>query len=330
MPRSPALSYELLETFIRVVEADGNAAVAARQLDINQPSMSKRLAVLQKPGPLLPLPWLYREGKTWKSTPEGERVRPAVQEMIRRYEQLKQSLGAATTDVPDVSLACGQEAIKDFVLTAVMRFRKLNPHARLCIATPSGRERIHGVITGMYDLALVTQESHDSLYSEPLLEDRFVLAAVARLPKEESKAAWHRRFLELPAEKSAPASALAGLPLLLPERGRGRREQFDQWAHRAGVTVLDVALELGGWDAILTYAAAGLGVGFATERAARRFMQTQGKLEVRTLSKTAFPPDAVRLIARKAHGADRPLLNPLADAFYQTLREAARLDEVSA
>ena len=333
MPRTTSLSYELLETFIRVVEADGDAAVAARQLNINQPSMSKRLAVLQRPG-LLPQPWLFRQGKTWKLTPEGERVRPAVQEMIRRYEQLKQSLTVGATDLPDVSLACGQEAIKDIVLSAVKQFRKAHPHGRLCIATPSGRDRIQGVATGVYDLALVTEDPQEraatgselserlqaiarqSLYVEPLLEDRFVLVATARLPKEESKAAWHRRFLELPAQKPVRATALAGLPLLLPERGRSRREQFDRWARQADVTVLDVAVELGGWEAILTYASEGLGVGLATERSARRFLQGHGRLEVRTLSETEFPPDAVRLITRKAHGADRPLLTPSAETFW--------------
>ena len=63
MPRSSRLSPELLETFITVLEAGGDAALAAEQLNINQPSMSKRLALLQRPGPLVDRPWLVRREK---------------------------------------------------------------------------------------------------------------------------------------------------------------------------------------------------------------------------------------------------------------------------
>ncbi len=342
MPRPSRLSYELLETFIRVVEANGDAAAAARQLNINQPSMSKRLSLLQTAGKLLPQAWLVRQGKTWKLTAEGARVREAVHDMVRRYEQLQSFLTAGATELADVSLACGQEAVKDFVLTAVKQFRRQHPHWRLRVATPAGKERVNGVATGVYDLALVTHEPDEGpsdtrqvtdeleqvarrpLYVEPLLEDRAVLAAAPRLGRDESKAAWHRRFVQLPADAQVSAGALAGLPLILPERGRGRREQFDRWARAADIGPLDVVLEVGGWEAILTYAAEGVGVGLATARSAARFVRRQGKLEVRVLDERAFPPDTVRLVARKAHRADEPALSTAAAAFLEVLREAAR------
>jgi DNA-binding transcriptional LysR family regulator len=331
------LSYELLETFVRVVEAGGDAAAAARRLNINQPSMSKRLSLLQTAGKLLPQAWLARQGKTWLLTPEGQRVREAVQDMVRRYEQLQDFLSAGATDLVDVALACGQEAVKDFVLTAVRQFRRQHPHWRLRVATPGGRERVNGVATGVYDLALVTHEPDSGrpasrvadeleqvarrpLYVEALLQDRAVLAAAPRLGRDEGKAAWHRRFVQLPADEPVPAAALPGLPLILPESGRGRREQFDRWARAAGAAPLDVVLELGGWEAILTYAAEGLGVGLATERAAARFVRGKGRLEVRRLDERDFPPDTVRLVARKAPRADRPQLSRPAEAFLQVLR----------
>jgi DNA-binding transcriptional LysR family regulator len=332
MPRPSQLSFDLLETFLRVVEADGDAAAAARLLDINQPSMSKRLAVLQRPGPLLPRPWLVRRGKTWRLTAEGERVLEAVREMVRRREQLHDFLHARADDLPDVSVACGQEAVTDLVLPAVKRFRRRRPHGRVRIATPSGRDRVTGVATGVYDLALITHEpdrrpsdkieqmARRPLYVESLLEDRPVLAA-ARSGGDEGKAAWRRRFVQLPADEPAPATVLVGLPLILPERGRGRREQFDLWAKVADVGPLDVVVEVGGWAAILAYAAAGLGVGLATERSAARFLRGGGRLEVRRLDATAFPADTVRLLAPKAHRDDRPQLSPAAEEFLQALRD---------
>ena len=50
MPRSSRLSIELLQTFLSLLEDQGDALAAAAKLEINQPSMSKRLAVMQHTG----------------------------------------------------------------------------------------------------------------------------------------------------------------------------------------------------------------------------------------------------------------------------------------
>src|ERR1700733_6255396 len=77
MPRPVTLSLDLLQTFLLLVEHEGDASVTAQQLGINQPSMSKRLSFLQHSGRVLVKPWLVREGKTWKLTVEGQKVLPA-------------------------------------------------------------------------------------------------------------------------------------------------------------------------------------------------------------------------------------------------------------
>lgn len=51
MPRPSTLSLELLQTFLVLLRDDGDAAVTTRELDINQPSMSKRLSIFQHAGP---------------------------------------------------------------------------------------------------------------------------------------------------------------------------------------------------------------------------------------------------------------------------------------
>ena len=85
-----------------------------------------------------------------------------------------------------------------------------------------------------------------------------------------------------------------------------------------------MALELGGWETVLHYAAAGLGVAFATERSVARYVKTHGPLLVRRLSPKEFPPDAVRLVSRKGHGVDRPDLSPLAAEMRKFLLEGAK------
>src|SRR5690349_2044595 len=48
MPRRASLSVELLDTFLRLLENGGDAARTATELGLNQPSMSKRMALLQR------------------------------------------------------------------------------------------------------------------------------------------------------------------------------------------------------------------------------------------------------------------------------------------
>ena len=74
MSRPANLPFELLQTFLLLVESRGNAKAATEQLRIKQPSMSKRLSRLQFPGKTLEHPWIFRDGKTWLPTAEGKRV----------------------------------------------------------------------------------------------------------------------------------------------------------------------------------------------------------------------------------------------------------------
>src|SRR5262245_50344005 len=159
MPRKASLSMELLETFLSVLRHDGNAAEAARELELNQPSMSKRLSFLQHAGHVLARPWLVREGKTWRLTDEGSRVRPAVEEIVRRLQLLRHAAAGPAT--PGVSLACGQQAAATFVRDALVRFREGHPDVRVRLSTPRGQVRIEGVADGSLDLALVTHDHAD-------------------------------------------------------------------------------------------------------------------------------------------------------------------------
>ena len=92
MPRPPSISPELMTTFVTVVKTDGDATRAAELLNINQPSMSKRLAFLQHAGRILRRPWLERVGKSWHLTEEGRRVLPAVEELVHRYRLLTEAI----------------------------------------------------------------------------------------------------------------------------------------------------------------------------------------------------------------------------------------------
>src|SRR5262245_41101056 len=140
MPRVASLPVELLQTFAEIARTGGDAMEAARRLEINQPSMSKRLKPLQHAGRRLPRPWLVKVGKTWVLTEEGKRVLPAVEDLVRRMERLADAIKAGRS--PRLTFACGQEAAGGFVLQAVRRFRETRPDAPFRVATLRGEARI--------------------------------------------------------------------------------------------------------------------------------------------------------------------------------------------
>jgi DNA-binding transcriptional LysR family regulator len=115
------------------------------------------------------------------------------------------------------------------------------------------------------------------------------------------------------------------MPFILPESDASRRRQFDEWCVRAAKRTVDVALEVGGWQAILEYAESGAGVGLAPRSCVEAQEQRSRRpVSVRQLDPREFPADAVRLIARKTHGKDEPDLTQLGQSLCRLLRRGGK------
>jgi DNA-binding transcriptional LysR family regulator len=321
------LSLELLETFVALADNDGDATHAAEVLKINQPSISKRLATLRRlTSERMGQPWLLRKGKRWRLTSEGQRVRLVVADMMQRYEHMERFIASGAESRPIVAIACGQQAAGGVVRSAVEQFLRDAPDARVRVSTPRGRARIKGVAAGQFDLAIVTDSSptilkvaRREMYIEELLEDHFVLAA-----NPSASADWGRRWKNLADNRPVRAADLLELPFALPEPGSSRRKQFDDWCFRATQRTLNVRIEVGGWQAILDFVEAGHGVGLVPRSAIEVFKDRRRcKLTVRSLDPAELPPDAVRLIARKAHGKDEPDLTEHGMTMLASLRHQA-------
>lgn len=328
MSRPEHIPLELLETFVKIAEMEGDATAAAERLDISQPSISKRLAALRRAtSDPDGVPWLLLKGKRWRVTDEGHRVLGVVSDLVHRYEQLERFIASDKQSNPIVSIACGQQAANGSVKLGIERFLKESPKCRVRLSTPRGRSRIEGVAGGQFDLAIVSdspsairQIARVELYVEALLEDHFILVA-----NPSARSIWAEQWHNLSTERSVTAREVFGLPFILPEPDAARRRQFDEWSYRAAGQPFDVILETGGWQTILEFAASGVGVGLVTKSAFDSFQSRQAnKLNSRLLSTKEFPPDAVRLIARKAHGKDEPELSESArklfDALHATIK----------
>ena len=209
---------------------------------------------------------------------------------------------------------------------AVERFLKEHPGCRVRIATQRGKTRIEGVAGGRFDLAVVSdsaatihQIARREMCVESLFEDRFVLAA-----NPPAKSPWAARWAALPTDRPVTAAELLGMPFILPEADASRRRQFDEWCLRATGKTVDVAIETGGWQTILDFAESGLGVGLATSSTVDAYrIRRTCKYTTRPLDSTEFPPDSVRLIARKVHGKEEPELTDLGLSLWNQLTAAS-------
>ena len=317
MPRNARLSFELMETMVELVNSQGDASLAGERLGINQPSMSKRLKLLQDRNRVGSAPWVQRRGKTWSLTAEGERVLPAVLQLLRLEQSLTTDLDTRAALMPTISIACGQTAITSVLREPLTQFRKEFKDCRVRISTPRGTARIQGVANGTFDFALVTHNEDSihriagrQLYIETLFEDTLVLICGRK-----ASPSIRERFEKLP-RRGASIKHLGFMPLVLPEPDAGLRNQLDRAFGEAGLFgKLDVMIEVGGWPAILDFVREGWGVGIVTKSS---ITSEIGLLDPCPLDLPDLPPTAVRLIARQQGSDQQPDL----------LKEALRLVEL--
>ena len=175
------LPRELLETFVSVVEQEGDASAAAQRLGISQPTMSKRMAALRA---LTSSPWLVRQGKRWLITNEGQRVQGVVSNLLQQQQQAEEFIALGGDARTTVSVACGQMAMLGFVGTAARKFARSQPNVRLRLATRRSRARIEGLVAGQFDMVVVAESDARireiagfELHSGQLYEDVVALAA---------------------------------------------------------------------------------------------------------------------------------------------------------
>lgn len=327
MPRLTSLSIELLETFLALVHHEGDAGETARELKINQPSISKRLANLQHAGEVIKRPWIKREGKTWLLTDEGERVLPVVQELLDRYRSLKGFTAAMASRETAVQFGCGPIAAIHLVRKALESFKVNHPEESVRISTMRAEQRITGVANGALDMALVGRSPDEirriarvDLHIEEVARYGYGLVC-------SPKSVWASEFQSLPAQKPVQIKALHKFPLIVTDPGSRTRQILDRAA--AGETPLSMPVQTGSWATILDYVRDGHGVGVVSEAVFDRDSK-QENLLYRSLDPRRLPPATLQLVCRVSlSGIEGMDLTPTGLAWRETLRRAANAPDPS-
>lgn len=313
MPRPASLSPELLSTFVTIVRTEGDATLAAEILNINQPSMSKRLAFLQHAGRVLRKPWIERVGKTWIITEEGRRVLPAAEELVHRYKLLAESI---EEDRPGIIFGTGASLAVRFVRQTLKAFHVALPGVTVRVSQRGARERVEGVANGSLDLAVVRMNdpdildiAHRPLHIETLWDDPLMLVASTAEP-----------FKESGDERPTPKS-VSKMPLIVPEPGSPLRNEFDRKCREAGVgDSLNIVAEVGPWPTALEYVRDGFGAGLLPRSA----LPDNHGLVVRPLPPKLSPLSKWQAIARKRAGEDELDLSDAGQGFLSAMRVVAK------
>ena len=306
MPRKVSLSFDLLETFIKLVQNDFQTTKTCEDLGINQPSMSKRLAYLQHSGRPLARPWLHLDGKKWSLTTEGERVFPLVEDLVRQYTNL---VAAVESEPAGPRIGCGQQGAQTYILKAVQQFNQ-NAKSVAEVEVMSSSDRIARMLHGTLDLAIVhfTQEElNDQVgLTAPLqLEELTVNRQVAICSESSPQVS---RFGKLRKAKPIQTESLGEFPLVVVNRGN-IRERLDRNLRRHGLaSSLNFSYQVGGWRQVLDFACSGVGVGIVSESILKSYPALAERLHVRRLDPEIFPEIPTNLLCRiRKQAPARPL-----------------------
>lgn len=226
---------------------------------------------------------LYRRvGRRLELTPEGWRLAAHAREVRRQTEVVRAALaGGAATD--EVVMAAGEGSTRFLLASAI---RGVAARARVRLWTADGPAVAAAVLDGQATLGVAALAE-----LPPGLESR----VLDRVPLMVLAPPGH----PLGERRAVPLEALDGVPLIVPPSGRPHRVRLaETLAARGGA--LRVALEVGGWDAMVDFV--GLGLGLAVVN--------------------GFVPVPARLVARRLVG--------LAGPEYRLLSRGVRLAEGAA
>ena len=119
-----------------------------------------------------------------------------------------------------------------------------------------------------------------------------------------------------------PPEAFVEFPIILPEPDAGIRRGLNEVLRARGLLgKLEVALEIGGWAAILAYVRDGFGVGLVSEGA----LEDSKGLTIRLLDRASFALTEAKFIYRRLAGSgEESDLSDQALAWKQVICRVAR------
>ncbi|HEY3115293.1 MAG TPA: LysR family transcriptional regulator [Chloroflexota bacterium] len=242
-----------LESFILVAER-GSLTVAARDLGISQPGLTRQIQKLER---ALGMPLFRRAPNGIHLTAAGERYRAYANDVLGRHHQMLAELRGADDVVEgELRLAASSAPAEFLAPRLVADFTALYPKVRAIVFTGDSQSVVDEVFEGRRDLGLVgARINRKGLRFDSIGGDEIVLAVPPSHP--------FSRLAEVPVE------ALGNQRFVEREDGSGTMLSVRRALARRGLSLppYRVVMTLTTTQAIVSSVRAGYGLGFVSSLA---------------------------------------------------------------
>jgi len=239
----------------------------AQHIHVSQPTVSKYIRDLEIS---LGIRLFDRSGAGLRLTEAGQTMLPWANRLLQEYgkfQDLAQSLDGEVTG--QLRIACTTAAGKYILPQLAARFRRRHPHVRINILACTQGGAIERLLEEDADLGVVSFETGSGrLDCQTFFTDHIILI----VPADHRWA--EKQFIE-------PADLLEE-PLIMREQtsGTNRALLTELAAHDISFDDLDVFLEVGNAEAIVSLVGSGVGVSFVSRMAAEYALALKRVVEV--------------------------------------------------
>lgn len=240
------MNLNLLITFVRVVEKQ-SLSKAARDLFLTQPAVSKHIQSLED---LYGVQLLERVGRRIRLTEAGEILYQYSQEILSTMEKLNDALIRTTSGVRGRLIIGASTVPGHYILPSTIGyFKKKYPEVKVTLEIGDTGGMINNLLDQRLDLAVVgASVKNRKLTSILFAEDELKLIVSLNHPFATRESVKVEEFIQE--------------NLIWREKGSGTRMVLEEKLSKFGVNIdkLNIVLELGSTEAVITAVEQGLGI----------------------------------------------------------------------
>ncbi len=224
--------------------ATGSISKAARRMNLSQPAVTQQIQMLESE---MAVKLFRRHGSRIELSPDGQLLYEMAMPLIEQLETLDEQfrLRRSEVDQGHIEIAAGTSTILYFLPRYVEEFRRAYPRIEVRLRNVTGIEGLEQLRTGLVDFAVGPLMSvPEDIEFHPIVSYEPVVITCLGHPL---------------AYKRLSLKEISHYPLILPPRGLSTWNLVDTTFKQHGLTY-QVAMEVGGWEAIKKYVELGLGI----------------------------------------------------------------------
>lgn len=222
----------------------GSISKAAKRMNLSQPAVSQQIQSLESE---IGVALFTRHGTRIHLTHDGKLLYEMAAPLIDQLEHLDEQFRARRLEVDQghIEVAAGSSTILYFLPRHVEEFRRAHPLIEVRLHNVTGIEGLEQLRSGLVDFAVgPLMTVPEDIEFHPVLSYEPVVITCLGHPL---------------AYKKLSLKEISRYPLILPPRGLSTSTLVDSIFKKHGLSY-QIAMEVGGWEAIKKYVELGLGI----------------------------------------------------------------------